>query len=112
MLVSYDSLEQVIPITPLSYLANRIERLIGETPKNNSVISLLVEQPQYVNRISFLIFPCNCLKSSHDLLKETQSLPPPLNLSQIPGLAYLARRVVSLCWILTEEGIGVRSVFY
>lgn len=111
VLMSYGSLQQVIPFTPLSYLANRIKRIKGETPKN-SVISRLLEQPQYVNRINFFICPCNCLKYSHDLLKESQSLLAPFNLFQIPGLAYLTRRVVRLYWTLTEEGIGVWSIFY
>ena len=57
-----------------------------------------MEQPQCANRIGFLIFPFNRLKSSHALLKEAQSLPPPLELSKPQGLANLAHRVVSLYW--------------
>ena len=111
MLVSYGSLDQVIPATSLSYHANRLERPIGETSKKNSVISLLVGQPQCANRINFLIFPFNYLKSLHALLKKAQSLPLLLELSKTSGLAYLAQRVVCLYGTLAEEGIGAWSIF-
>lgn len=63
------------------------------------------------NRIGFLTFSFNCLKSSHALLKEVQSLPPPLELSKPQGLAELAHRVVSLYWTFAEEGSGVWAIF-
>lgn len=106
-LVSYGSLERVIPTAPLSYDANRIERPTGEMPKKNSKVSVLLEEPQCANSINFLIFPFNCLKSSDALLKEAQILSPPLELFHTPGLADLAQRVVCLYWKLAEEGIGV-----
>lgn len=111
MLVSDDCLDQLIPTAPLSYGANTIERPIGETPKKNSVISLLLEQPQCAKSIRFLTGPCKCLKPSDALLKEAQSLSPPLELFQTPGLAYLTQRVICLHWTLAEEGTEVWSVF-